>query len=96
MASRYQNNETKKLNDGREVFKSKIYPKIPKSDSDIYIVTQGCDRLDSIAYQFYENSSLWWIIASANNIHDAPFALPEGTELRVPMNYVTILNNFNK
>jgi phage tail protein X len=96
MASRYQNNETKKLNDGREVFKSKIYPKIPKSDSDIYIVTQGGDRLDSIAYQFYENSSLWWIIASANNIHDAPFALPEGTELRVPMNYVTILNNFNK
>ena len=96
MSSRYQNNETKKLNDGREVFKSKIYPKIPKSDSDIYIVTQGGDRLDSIAYQFYENSSLWWIIASANNIHDAPFALPEGTELRVPMNYVSILNNFNK
>jgi len=96
MASRYQNNETKKLNDGREVFKSKIYPKIPKSDSDIYIVTQGGDRLDSIAYQFYENSSLWWIIASANNIHDAPFALPEGTELRVPMNYVSITQNFNK
>jgi len=96
MASRYQNNETKKLNDGREVFKSKIYPKIPKSDSDIYIVTQGGDRLDSIAYQFYENSSLWWIIASANNIHDAPFALPEGTELRVPMNYVSITQDFNK
>ena len=96
MASRYQNNETKKLNDGREVFKSKIYPKIPKSDLDIYIVTQGGDRLDSIAYQFYENSSLWWIIASANNIHDAPFALPEGTELRVPMNYVSITENFNK
>ena len=96
MASRYQNNETKKLNDGREVFKSKIYPKIPKSDSDIYIVTQGGDRLDSIAYQFYENSSLWWIIASANNVHDAPFALPEGTELRIPMNYVSITENFNK
>ena len=96
MTSRYQNNEIKKLNDGREVFKSKIYPKIPKSDSDIYIVTQGGDRLDSIAYQFYENSSLWWIIASANNIHDAPFALDEGTELRIPMNYPTIINNFNK
>ena len=96
MAGRYQNNETKKLNDGRVVYKSKLYPKIPKSDSDIYIITQGGDRLDSIAYQFYENSSLWWVIASANNIHDAPFALREGTELRVPMNYVSILNNFNK
>jgi len=96
MASRYENNGIKKLNDGRMVFKSKIYPKIPKSDSDIYIVTQGGDRLDSIAYQFYENSSLWWIIASANNIHDAPFALPEGTELRIPMNYPSIINNFNR
>jgi hypothetical protein len=96
MASRYKNNETKKLNDGRVVFKSKIYPKIPKSDADIYIVTQTGDRLDSIAYQFYENSSLWWIIASANNIHDAPFGLPDGTQLRIPMNYVSILNNFNK
>jgi phage tail protein X len=96
MASRYENNETKKLNDGRVVYKSKLYPKIPKSDQDIYIVTQTGDRLDTLAYQFYENSSLWWIIASANNVHDAPFALPDGTELRIPMNYVSIMNNFYK
>ena len=96
MASRYENNETKKLNDGRVVYKSKLYPKIPKSDQDIYIVTQTGDRLDTLANQFYENSSLWWIIASANNVHDAPFALPDGTELRIPMNYVSIMNNFYK
>jgi|TARA_B100001094_G_scaffold45284_1_gene40213 nucleoid-associated protein YgaU len=96
MASRYENNETKKLNDGRVVYKSKLYPKIPKSDKDIYIVTQTGDRLDTLANQFYENSSLWWIIAAANNVHDAPFALPDGTELRIPMNYVSIMNNFYK
>lgn len=96
MASRYQNNETKKLNDGRVVYKSKVYPKIPKSDNDIYVITQGGDRLDTLAYQFYEDSSLWWIIASANNVHDAPFALAEGTQLRIPMNYVSIINNFTK
>ena len=96
MASRYENNKTKKLNDGRVVYKSKLYPKIPKSDKDIYIVTQTGDRLDTLANQFYENSSLWWIIASANNVHDAPFALPDGTELRIPMNYVSIMNNFYK
>lgn len=96
MANRYENNETKKLNDGRLVYKSKLYPKIPKSDQDIYIVTQTGDRLDTLAYQFYEDSSLWWIIASANNVHDAPFALPDGTELRIPMNYVSIMNNFYK
>lgn len=96
MASRYTNNETKKLKDGRVVYTAKIYPNIPKSDKDIYIVTQGGDRLDTIANQFYGDSSLWWIIASANNIHDATFALPDGTVLRVPENYDTIITNFER
>ena len=61
MKSRYDNNE-QKLKDGRIVFRSKIYPNIPKKDSDIYIVTQGGDRLDT--YQFYNDSSLWWIITT--------------------------------
>lgn len=96
MASRYQKITVKKLNDGREVYGSKIYPKIPKSDSDIYAVTQGGDRLDTLANDFYGDSSLWWIIASANNIHDAPFALPDGTVLRIPQNYTDIISQFNK
>lgn len=96
MANRYQNNKVKKLNDGREVYESKIYPKIPKSDSDIYAVTQGGDRLDTLANDFYGDSSLWWIIATANNIHDAPFALPDGTVLRIPQNYTDIISQFNK
>lgn len=96
MASRYQNNEIKKLNDGRQVYRSKIYPKIPKTDSDIYAVTQGGDRLDTLANDFYGDSSLWWIIASANNIHDAPFALEDGTVLRIPQNYTDIIAQFNK
>jgi nucleoid-associated protein YgaU len=96
MASRYQNNETKKLSDGREVYRTKIYPKIPKTDSDIYVVTQGGDRLDTLSNDFYGDSSLWWIIASANNIHDAPFALSDGTVLRIPQNYTDIISQFNK
>ena len=94
--SRYSNNGTQKLKDGREVYKSRIYPNIPLKDNDIYIVTQTGDRLDTLANQFYGNSSYWWIIASANNIHDAPSALPDGTELRIPMNYVSILDNINR
>lgn len=93
--SRYNKNKTKKLNGGREVYQSKIYPNIPKSDQDVYIVTQGGDRLDTLANQFFGDSTLWWIIASANNIHDAPFALPDGTILRIPQNYQEIVNNFN-
>ena len=94
MASRYERNQVQKLKDGREVYRTKIYPNIPLRDSDIYIVTQGGDRLDTLAYQYYGDQSLWWIIATANNIHDAPFAVPDGTILRVPKNYLDILNKF--
>lgn len=94
MASRYENNEEKKLNDGRTVYRSRIYPNIPKKDTDIYIATQGGDRLDTLANQFYSDPSLWWIIATANNLHDAPFALPDGTILRIPIDKVEIINKF--
>ena len=94
--SRYDNNKTQKLNDGRTVFRSRVYPNIPKSDNDIYIVTQIDDRLDTLANEFYKDSSLWWIIATANNIHDATFALPDGTQLRIPQQYNKIVNDFRK
>lgn len=96
MASRYENNETQKLSDGRVVYRTRLYPNIPKTDKDIYIVTQTGDRLDTLANQFYGDSSLWWIIASANNIHDATFAVEDGTTLRVPENYTKIINDFQK
>ena len=94
--SRYENNKVQKLKDGRQVFRTRIYPDIPLSDNDIYVVTQTGDRLDTLAAQFYKNSSLWWIIATANNIHDATFALSDGTTLRIPQNYNEIVNNFRK
>lgn len=96
MASRYTKNKKKKLDDGREVYRSKIYPKIPKSNNDIYAVTQTGDRLDTLANQFYGDSSLWWIIAAANNLHDVGFAVADGTVLRIPQNYVDIISQFNK
>jgi phage tail protein X len=95
MSSRYRNNETKKTNDGRTVYRSKIYPNIPLRDTDIYVATETGDRLDTLAYQYYQDASLWWIIAAANNIHDAPFGLVDGTILRIPQQYIEIINNFN-
>lgn len=94
MASRYENNETKKLADGRTVYRSRIYPDIPLRDDDIYVATETGDRLDTLAYQYYNDASLWWIIAAANNIHNAPFGLADGTILRIPQNYIEILSNF--
>ena len=96
MSSRYKNTEIRNTQDGRRVYRSKIYPDIPLSDTDIYVVTETDDRFDTLAYQYYNNASLWWIIASANNIHDAPFGITDGTILRIPTNYIEINNNFNQ
>ena len=96
MASRYENNKSKKINDGGVVYRSKIDPNIPLRDDDVYVATETGDRLDTLAYQYYEDASLWWIIASANNIHNAPFGLKDGTILRIPQNYIEILVNFSE
>lgn len=95
MQSRYKNSRFKKTIDGREVLQSKIYPNIAKTDDDIYVATETGDRLDTLAYEYYQDSSLWWIIASANNIHNAVFAFEDGTVLRIPTNYIEIVNNFS-
>ena len=93
---RYTNNTTKKTFDGREVFRPKIYPNIPLTDSDVYVMTETGDRLDTLAFEYYEDASLWWVIAAANNIHDAKFSFPDGTILRIPIQYIEIVNNENK
>ena len=92
--NRYNNTETKKTIDGRTVYRQSIYPNIPMSDRDLYVATETGDRLDTLAYQFYNNASLWWIIASANNLHGAMFAVPDGTVLRIPQNYIQIYSAF--
>ena len=59
-----------------------IYSDIPESDNDIYIITQYGDRLDLLAHQYYNDTSLWWYIAKANNLKI--MNIPEGTSLRIP------------
>lgn len=95
MASRYTGNDIKKGFDGRRVYRSNIYPKIPLSNSDIYVATETGDRYDTLAAQYYGDSTLWWIIAAANNVHDAPLGISDGTILRIPSDYISIIGQFN-
>ena len=59
--------------------------KVPTSPTDTFhIVTKKDEnRLDLIAWQYYGNSLLWWVIAEASDIVD-PFDVPRDTVLRVP------------
>ena len=86
MESRYYTAKTKKTFDGREVYRPKIYPTIPLSDDDLYVATETGDRLDILAYQFYQDSSYWWIISAANpDLPKDSLYPPLGYQLRIPV-----------
>lgn len=97
MADRYQytntisNKYTKKKYLG-----SIIYPKIKPNDNDLYIISQQSDRLDILANKYYGDSSLWWIIAVANNLNDASLSIESGIQMRIPSNVSKILNDLEK
>ena len=60
-----------------------IYPEILESDNDIYVISQYGDRLDTIAFDFYQDPHKWWIIAKANGLTD--LNIEQGTSLRIPI-----------
>jgi hypothetical protein len=86
----------RKTRDGKEVYVTRIYPNIPLRDDDLYVMVETGDRLDTLANDFYKDSTLWWIIASANNIHNAVFGLRDGTILRIPSNYIEIVRSLEE
>jgi hypothetical protein len=96
MASRYQNIPITKADvTGSTYYQTNIYPEIPPVNNDYYIVTTVGDRLDLIAYDFYQDSSLWWVIASANSLPGDSIYAPVGIQLRVPTNLQTVINEYN-
>ena len=46
-------------------------------------VMQGSERLDTIAGQFYLDSTLWWLIAASSDIGWG-LQVPPGTQLKIP------------
>ncbi len=71
------------------------YPEIPLSENDIYVYTTQGDRYDILALNYYGDSSLWWIIASANpNIGLSTLVIPEGVQIRIPNNISAVINDF--
>lgn len=97
MASRYRYATNLTTSDTkRKYLGSVIYPKIKASNDDMYIVTDSADRLDILASKYYGDQTLWWIIATANNLNDATYSIEAGKQLRIPGNLAKILNDFEK
>jgi hypothetical protein len=95
--NRYDNATIEITSQGKRYWKQKFYPNVPLSETDDYVITTIGDRLDLLAYNYYRDVNLWWIIAAANNnvTRGSIFPIP-GTQLRIPTNAAALINLFNK
>jgi hypothetical protein len=79
------------------MYKNIKYPQIPRNINDIYVYTTIGDRFDTLALQYYNDSSLWWIISIANeSLLQDSLIPPIGSQIRIPTNYLNILDEFNR
>jgi hypothetical protein len=78
-------------------YRDSKYPTVPLSDTDIYVITTIGDRYDLLANEFYGDPSLWWIISISNSLlPQNSIFIPEGTQLRIPIDVNPILTSYNE
>jgi len=60
------------------------YPYFPYRDSDQYIISKRTDRLELLADKYYNDHTLWWVIARANDLGKGTLNIPPGIRIRIP------------
>jgi len=96
MNYRYQNIQVTKGKTGSRYYSNNIYPDIPLSENDSYVITVLGDRLDLLAFDFYGDTSFWWIITSANALPGDSLYLEPGSQLRIPTDISLIVNQYKQ
>ena len=99
MANRYKTIRRAVTEDGVPYIQNPVYPDIPETSEDIYLITTAGDRYDILAQQFYGNTNYWWIIAAANNSTRDSLYIEPGVQIRVPQprnRVLTIYDRENK
>ena len=91
---RYARTQVKMDKSGMRVYSTTYYPRILLNNNDKFVRTKDGDRLDTMAYRFYKDTSLWWIIAKANGIR-GKMALEIGKVIRIPSDITNIIEEFN-
>jgi len=73
-----------------------IFPKIPARSSDIYVISTAGDRFDTLALEYYGDSTLWWIIAGINKGKKDSLAVKPGVQLRIPSSPQRIIDAYEE
>jgi len=94
--SRYRNIPIFSNLSGKRYYGTTKYPEIPLNFNDIYVYSTIGDRFDTLALQYYNDSTLWWVISIANyNLPQNSYFIPLGYQLRIPANISRIIAQYN-
>ena len=102
MPSRYQIISTMKSDtgiastSGKTMYKPTYYPNIEAQPDDNYNLTGVTDRLDIIAFDFYGDATLWWVVAMANNLAGDSIYPPTAVYLRISKDLSNLLSKFDQ
>ena len=93
---RYDNTSITLNRKNQRVLVPTLYPEIPLSDSDQFVYPKDGERLENIAFKYYGDVSLWWIIAKANELGKGRTVLNPNFQIRIPGNVEKILSDYDK
>ena len=93
---RYDDTLLKFNKKGQRVLVPTLYPDIPLSDEDQFVYPKDGERLENIAFKYYGDVSLWWIIAKANELGKGRTVLNPNFQIRIPGNVEKILSDYDK
>ena len=98
--SRYLVNRTFTQKDTKlQYIANTLYPDVPVSEDDWYVITTMGDRFDLLSQQFYSTSEYWWLIAIANGCAADTMCPEVGVQIRIPANpadYIEKLERENR
>ena len=93
---RYDSAKIRKDKNGTRYYKPTIVPNVPIKDSDIFVYPIYGDRFETIAQRYYNDSTLWWIIAKANELSRGEISADPLKKLRIPTEIDDILESVQK
>ena len=82
--TRYTSLNTTTNQNGQTVYSTTLPKKIEPDITDATITAKQGDRLDELAFKFYGDPSLWWVIAEVNGLSNGGLAIVAGTQILIP------------
>ena len=73
-----------KTDSGKRYFETVIPQEVSLTGNEFIHEARIGDRWDSLAYRYYRNASLWYVIAKANTAANGSIFIKPGTLVTIP------------